>query len=164
MLHWELIAVGDMAAIELNNFDSLEPHFQDDLELSIESVQANGAGQYAVTLRLTRDLTIPEPAEVIFQENEVELFDAEGKPFRKQGQTNTLSEEGAKMVVNFIGESTNSTPQRLVFSYPRSARKRKWNWSSATCLCRWVGLSDGRRLAEPGLASCGQLSARAAAE
>ncbi|HEX3654816.1 MAG TPA: hypothetical protein VHV55_03370 [Pirellulales bacterium] len=119
VLRWALIAVGDMATIEIKDFASHEPHFQDDVELSVESVQANGAGQYAVTLRITRDLTIPEPAEVIFQENEIELFDAQQKPFRNQGQTNTLSEDGAKMVVNFVGDSAESVPQRMTFTYPR---------------------------------------------
>ncbi|HEY5313478.1 MAG TPA: hypothetical protein VIK18_13215, partial [Pirellulales bacterium] len=98
VLRWGLIAVGNMATLEITDLASREPHFQDDVELSLESVEANGAGQYAITLRITRDLTIPEPADVIFQENEIELFDAQQKPFRNQGQTNTLSEDGAKMV------------------------------------------------------------------
>jgi hypothetical protein len=119
VLRWGLIAAGDMATIEVTDLKSAEPHFQDDLELSVESVQSTGGGQYAVTLLMTRELTIPEPAEVIFQENEFELFDAEQKPFRKQGQTNTLSDEGAKMVANFIGDSADSVPKRLTFSYPR---------------------------------------------
>lgn len=119
VLHWGLIAVGDMATLEVADLASREPHFQDDLELIVESLEPNGAGQFALSLRISRNLAIPEPAEVIFQENQIELFDAQQKAFRIQGQTNTLSEDGAKMVVNFIGESSDSAPQKLTFSYPR---------------------------------------------
>lgn len=123
-LRWGLIAVADMATLEITNLASREPHDQDDLELTLESVQANGTGQYAIELRITRELTIPEPAEVLFQENEIELFDKQQRPFHNQGQTNTLAEDGAKIVVNFIGESAESVPERLVFKYPRLRSQR----------------------------------------
>jgi hypothetical protein len=118
-LKWGLIAVGDMATLEVSNLTSPEPHFQDDVELVVESVQSGPGSRQEVSLRMTRDLVVPEPQEVLFQENDVELLDAQGRAFRKQGQTNNLTETGARMKVTFIGESSDSVPKTLRFIYPR---------------------------------------------
>jgi hypothetical protein len=118
-LKWGLIAVGDMATIEISNLSSTQPHRQDDLELIVESVQESPGARYEVTLAANRDLVIPEPQEVLFQENEVQLFDADGRPFRKQGQTNSLTDRGARLRLSFTGESPDSRPSSLRFTYPR---------------------------------------------
>ena len=85
-----------------------QPHFQDDVELVVDSVQRGTGGRCEVELSFTRELVIPDPQEVLFQENEVELIDEQGRPFRRQGQTNSLSEAGAKLKLSFLGESGES--------------------------------------------------------
>jgi hypothetical protein len=118
-LKWGLIAVGDIAHLDVTDLESKEPHYQDDVEVVVESVVPGPNSRYEVTLVVTRELVLPEPQEVLFQENDVELFDGEGHAFRKQGQTNTLSEHGAKMKISFAGENAQSTPKVLRFVYPR---------------------------------------------
>lgn len=118
-LRWGLIAVGDMATLEVAHLESTEPHFQDDVELVVESLQTGPGSRCELSLALIRDLVVPEPQEVLFQETEVELFDAEGRAFRKQGQTNSLSELGAKLKLTFQGESNDSQPKTLRLVYPR---------------------------------------------
>ena len=124
-LKWGLIAVGDMVSLEVNDLKSTETHFQHDVELVVESVEPTASGRFEITLLFTRDMVIPEPQDVIFQENDVEMFDAQGRPFRKQSQTNSLTDAGAKMKVTFAGESSESKPQRLKFSYPRIRSQRE---------------------------------------
>jgi len=118
-LKWGLIAVGDIAHLDVTDLESKEPHYQDDVEVVVESVVPGQNSRYEVTLVVTRELVLPEPQEVLFQENDVELFDAEGHAFRKQGQTNSLSEHGAKMKISFAGETAQSAPKVLRFVYPR---------------------------------------------
>jgi hypothetical protein len=122
---WGLIAIGDMATMEVKDLKSAEPHYQDDLELVVESVEQDPESRrYKVNLLVTRELVIPEPQEVLFQENEIELCDAEGRPFRKQAQTNNLTESGAKISLTFLGESPESVPAVLKFTYPRLRAQR----------------------------------------
>jgi hypothetical protein len=123
-LKWGLLAAGDMAALDVTDLKSTEPHYQDDIELVVESVQQVPGGRWEVALMLSRDLVIPEPQEVLFQENEIELFDAQGRAFRKQGQTNSLAEGGAKIRLTFAGEASDSQPKTLKFTYPRIRSQR----------------------------------------
>lgn len=118
-LKWGLIAVGDMAAIDITNMASKEPHFQDDVELVVESFQAGAGARYEATLVLSRNRVLPEPQEVLLQEHELDLFDEANRPFRKQGQSNTLTEHGARLKLTFVGETETSSPKLLRFTYPR---------------------------------------------
>jgi hypothetical protein len=122
-LKWGLIAVGDIATIEVSDLNSTSPHFQDDIELIVESMQESAGARYEVTVLANRDLVIPEPQEVLFQENDLSLIDGEGRPFRKQGQTNSLTDRGARIRLSFAGESTDSKPKLLRFAYPRIRAK-----------------------------------------
>ncbi|MBI2824487.1 MAG: hypothetical protein HYX69_07370 [Planctomycetia bacterium] len=123
-LTWGLIAVGDMATLAIDDTASQDPHFQDDVELVVESFQATSGGRYETTVRVTRDLVLPEPQEILFQEHELELVDAEGKPLRKLGQTNTLADHGATLKATFATESEMATPRQLRFIYPRLRSQR----------------------------------------
>jgi len=122
-LKWGLIAVGDMATLEVTDLNSAEPHFQGDLDLVVEAIEfseGQGSGsRVELTLLINRDLVIPEPQDVVFRENEIELLDAEGNAFRQQVETNTLAADGARMKIRFVGASENSRPVRLRFTYPR---------------------------------------------
>ena len=118
-LRWGLIAIGDMATIETSELDSAKPLFQDDVQLSIESCQAFDGGRCEVTLGVLRDAIITEPQDLFFHENEVTLFDKQGRPFRQQGQSHSLTETGAKLKITFVGEANDSAPAKLAFRYPR---------------------------------------------
>ena len=124
-LKWGLIAVGDMAQIEVDNLDSAEPHFQDGVELVVDSMQRFPGSRCELTLRIVSDGVVSDPAEIIFCENEVELFDGHGGAFRKQGQTNTISEQSAVMKISFLGDDMQSEPKTLRFHYPRIRSQRE---------------------------------------
>lgn len=118
-LKWGLVAVGDRAAIEIRDFASTEPHFQDDVELVVQKFETGPGPRCELTLLVVRELVIPEPQDLIFEEIEVELFDAEGKSFHRQGQSNSLTDQGAILKLTFAGDSEMSSPQVLRVSYPR---------------------------------------------
>ena len=121
-LSWSLIAVGDMATIDV---DLSEPVprtvIQDDLELTIEKLDLTKSkpGRYEVTVSVTRDRAVPQPRDVLYEENTLELLDAQGRTFRKQGQSNSLNDRGAKMKLSFSAPTAESKPQTLRFTYPR---------------------------------------------
>ncbi|MBX3415039.1 MAG: hypothetical protein KF708_20315 [Pirellulales bacterium] len=119
VLKWGLVAVGDLGTIEVEDFQAIESYRQDDVELTIESVEQKQGSRYEVGLIVSRDRIVPEPQEVIFQEIEVQMLDFEGKPFRSQGQTNSLTGAGAKMKITFTGETTESRPKLIRVLYPR---------------------------------------------
>ena len=117
-LGWGLIAVGDMATLELDDFETGKAHRQDDLELTITHWEQQGT-RHEVKLLCARDLVIPEPKEIVYHENHVELFDEGGNAFRLQGQTNRLTDGGAELKLTFTADSAERKAARLRFSYPR---------------------------------------------
>lgn len=123
-LTWGVVAVGDLATIEVDELEPPVVHRQDDVELTVESIESRSSGRYDVTLLVNRGLVLPEPQEVLYQENEIELYDAAGQPFRKEGQSNSLSAAGARLKVTFRGASAESAPARLVLTYPRIRSER----------------------------------------
>jgi hypothetical protein len=123
-VRWGLIAVGEPAVLEIEHFDPQRVHAQDDLAARVESIEKQSASKYAVTVLVTRDLALPEPHEVIFQEYEVELLDADGRKFRVQSQTPSLSDRGVLLKLTFAGESPDSQPKRLRLHYPRLRSRR----------------------------------------
>jgi hypothetical protein len=124
-LQWGLIAVGDMAQLEIDRLDSADPHFQDDVELVVEGVQEFPGSRCELTLRIVSDGVVSDPADLVFCENEVELFDSQNRPYRKQGQTNTISGDSALMKIGFLGDETHDGPKKLRFHYPRIRSQRE---------------------------------------
>lgn len=119
-LRWGLIAVGEMISVDvdLGDAETLPRVSHDGFELEVEQCQSTGA-RAEVTVVVVRDLVAPEPQEVLFQENGFELFDQQDRPFRQQGQTNNLTDEGARMRLSFSGAAPESVPRRLRVTYPR---------------------------------------------
>ncbi|MBI1903910.1 MAG: hypothetical protein HYS13_22645 [Planctomycetia bacterium] len=124
-LRWGLLAVGDMATLEITDLKSTQPHAQDDLELTIVGLQEMPEGRYELTLLVTRDLVIPEPQDVLFQENSFDLFDAKDQPLRKQINHWRWTEAGLRIAATFTPESADRQadparqPVKLRFTYPR---------------------------------------------
>jgi hypothetical protein len=124
-LTWGLIAVGDMAQLDVTDLKSREPRFQDDVELVIDSLEPATGGRYDLVVTIRRDLNLPEPQEILFQEHELELLDDVGRPLRKLGQTPTLADHGAMLKASFSAESEEQTPAKLRFTYPRLRSQRE---------------------------------------
>ncbi len=123
-IRWGLIAVGQRATLQ---FDDLEPnklHAQDDLHVKLDGIETQPGAKYTVSLTVARDLAMPEPQEVIFQEYDVELLDGQGRSMRVQSQQQSLSERGVQLKLTFGGESPQSEPKTVRLHYPRLRARR----------------------------------------
>ena len=67
---------------------------------------------------------MPEPHEVIFQEYELEVLDGQGRKFRVQSQTPSLSDRGVQIKLALAGDSPDSEPAKLKLHYPRLRARR----------------------------------------
>jgi len=124
-LKWGLIAVGDMATFEIDDLTPGTKHHHENVELKLVSLDKRQGSRYDLTVVIDRDWVVPEPQEVLFHENEFELLDAAGTKFRRQGQTNSMSDGGARLKISFIGPSAESIPKRPRVTYPRLRDKRE---------------------------------------
>jgi hypothetical protein len=123
-LKWGVIAAGDFAAMRVNDLAVRSPQYQDDVELRLESVEIGPGQRCEVTMFVARDLVLHDPQEAFFQECEVELYDQKDVAFRKQGQTNSHEDDGARIKVTFAGDNPESKPLYLKFTYPRIRAER----------------------------------------
>ena len=129
-LRWPLLAVGDSAALVATDLVAGRSYAQDDLEVTIESLERLPSGRYEVVLIVSRDRAPPEPAEVVFQENDVDLFDASGRVLRLQSQTHQFVRRGLEIRLqcgSLSGGSDASAVDRpavLRLIYPRLRSRR----------------------------------------
>jgi hypothetical protein len=83
-----------------------------------------------VVLIVSRDRAPPEPAEVVFQENEVDLFDATGRVLRVQSQTHQFVRRGLEIRLQCGAYSSGTDtpavdrPALLRLIYPRLRSRR----------------------------------------
>jgi hypothetical protein len=124
-IKWGLIAVGEMAVLDMDQVEPQKVYSQDDVAVRIEAVEKQSGSKYAVTLSIARDLAMPEPQEVVCQEYDVELLDAGGRPFRLQDQSPALTDRGVQLKLSFAGELPDSEPRSMTLRYPRVRARRE---------------------------------------
>jgi len=123
-LKWGVIAVGDMATLTVTDLEKRTPHYQDDVELRVETVEASAGQRCELGLLVLRDLVLADPQEAFFQECDIELLDQHKTPYRRQGQNNSYESDGARIKLTYIGESSDSKPTTLRFGYPKIRSQR----------------------------------------
>jgi hypothetical protein len=123
-LKWGMMAVGNMATLETTDLTPQTRRQDAGTTLVIESFEARPGGRFELGLLLCRDTALPDPPEIMQQENDVELFDEHGNPLRLQGQSSALTDEGVQLRMNFAADSSDATPKLLRVSYPRFRSRR----------------------------------------
>ena len=123
-LSWELIAVGEMATLEVKDLAASQRHRRDDVELVIERIEERPGGRYLLTAVVSRDLVHPEPREALLHENQIELFDAEGRALQNYGENSALADDGARLTVTFQAAQADSKPAMLRLTYPQVRSQR----------------------------------------
>ena len=118
-LRWPLFAVGDRQSVVMTDLAAGRTLQQEDMELAVESLEKQSGGRFELVLVVSRDRALPEPAEIQFQENEVELFDASGRALRLQNHSHQLVERGVQIRLQFISDSPTGDPALLRVAYPR---------------------------------------------
>jgi hypothetical protein len=123
-VRWGLIAIGETATLEIDDLDADRPFAQDDLSVRVENIERQAGAKCLVSLVVARDLVMPEPHEVVFQEYDVELIDRQGRPYRLQSQSHALSDRGVQLRLTYNGEGADSEPQSIRVRYPRLRARR----------------------------------------
>ena len=123
-IKWGLIAVGETATLDIPRIEPDKLYSQDDLSLKIEAIEKQPTAKYTLSLNVLRDLAMPDPQEVVFQEYEAELSDGQGRAFRLQSQTHALTDRGVQLKLVFTGDSAESEPKSLKLHYPRLRARR----------------------------------------
>jgi hypothetical protein len=123
-IRWGLIAIGQRATLQIDDLEPNKLHARDDLLVKLDGMETQPGAKYTVSLTVARDLAMPEPQEVIFQEYEVELLDGQGRAMRAQSQQQALTERGVQLKLTFGGDSSNSEPKSLRLHYPRLRARR----------------------------------------
>ena len=123
-LKWSLIAVGDMVSLDCDNPTAGRTAHQDDVDLRVETFEPQRDGRYEMTLSINREMTMPEPPDLVFQEYRIEMFDDKGQAFSPQQRSNLLTEGGVRCQITFSGPSLDSHPKILRLTYPRLRSQR----------------------------------------
>lgn len=123
-IRWGLVAVGEPATLEIAEPAAGAESAQDDVAVRIEAFEQPSAGKCVATLCVLRDLAMPNPYEIVFREYEAELVDQQGRAYRVQKQTPSLTDRGVQLRVAFHGESPSSEPKVLKLRYPRLRARR----------------------------------------
>jgi hypothetical protein len=128
-LAWELIAVGEFQTLEFERFEPGAVRRAPGVEVTVERSEQVG-DRWEVTLRIARDLAVPEPEELLFVENELALFDSHGREFQVSEPVGTLTSRGARVTWAFTPPQSNEsererTPQSLRFRYPTLRAQRE---------------------------------------
>jgi hypothetical protein len=123
-LRWGILALGEMAFVELEQLSAKTQVHRDGLTLEIVTFDRQPTGRVDLTLVASRDIAVPDPVEILFQENEVELIDSLGRPLKIQSQSHTLCDHGVEIRLVFVPDLPDSTPAKLRFSYPKLRSKR----------------------------------------
>ncbi len=117
-LRWEVIAVGDMRTLRVDDLSPGNVVYQDDVELVVRSLDEEAPGRHCLVLNVHRDRGLRDLQEAFFSECGFALYDAQGRPFRLQSQAQS-NEDGTRTVkLTFVGDQTMQKPASLVHEYP----------------------------------------------
>ena len=123
-LKWGLVALGDMAIADLADPKPNAELHHEGLTLKVVSCDRQPTGRVELTLLVSRDIAVPDPPEILFQENVIELLDPQGRPLRPQSQSHTLTDRGVEFRLAFLGDSASAVPAKLRFAYPKLRSRR----------------------------------------
>lgn len=124
-LKWGLIALGGMATVELEQPHAGSELHADGLSARILAFDHQPSGRVEMTLLIARALAVPDPPDILFQENEIELYDQNNVPFRPQSQQHSLTHRGVEFKLAFLTDSPTAIPAKLRVTYPKHRSRRE---------------------------------------
>jgi hypothetical protein len=117
-LRWSLMAIGEMQALEVNDLVKVREASRDGVHLVIDSIERRDRDRMEVACVVSREISLPDPAEILFQEYRLEAQDGDGRLWRSQGSSFLLSERGVQMRTTFVRDGEQGEPKSLVLRYP----------------------------------------------
>jgi hypothetical protein len=123
-LRWPLVALGEMDTVEIDEPVAKSSVELDGIAVKVASFSRQPTGRVELSLIVARNLPIPNPPDVLFQENVIELLDAQGRALRQQNQFHSLGERGVEFRLSYVADSADQTPAKLRVSYPKIRSRR----------------------------------------
>ena len=123
-LKWNLVALGDMATAELIHPAVNAELHQEGFFLKILAYDRQPTGRVELRLLIAREIAAPDPPEILFQENLIELLAADGRVLKSQSQTHTLTDAGVEYNLVFNADRNPSPVEKLKVSYPKFRSRR----------------------------------------
>jgi hypothetical protein len=123
-LKWSLIALGDLAIAELDHPSSGAALHADGLTAKVVTFDRQTPGRVELTLLISRDLAVPDPPEIMFQENGIELLDSQLRAFQLQSQQHSMTDRGVEFKLAFLADNPTAAPARLRIAYPKLRSRR----------------------------------------
>lgn len=123
-LRWELVALGQISTIELPNPAEGAELYQDGISIQVSKYRTEPTGRTDLTLVVAREIPAPDPAEIQFHENTMELVDANNKPLRLQDQNHSTTDRGVEYRLVFMPQGSFEGPVKLRVNYPKFRSRR----------------------------------------
>jgi hypothetical protein len=117
-LRWSLMAIGEMRQLVMNDLTEDRRAARDGVEAIIDAVDRRDRDRVEIACVVSRDISLPEPAEIVFQEYRLDLHDAEGRAWRNQSSSFLLTDRGVQVRTTFLRDGDQEQPKSLVVHYP----------------------------------------------
>jgi hypothetical protein len=118
VLRWSLMAIGEMRALELTDLAKVREASRDGVHMVIDSMERRDRDRMEVACVVSREISLPDPAEILFQEYRLDMQDGDGRAWRAQGTSYLLTDRGVQMRTTFVRDGEQGEPKSLVLRYP----------------------------------------------
>jgi hypothetical protein len=118
VLRWTMMAIGEMRALEVNDLAKVREVGRDGVHLVIDSIERRDRDRLEVACIVSREISLPDPAEILFQEYRLDIQDGDGRAWRSQGSSFLLTDRGVQVRNSFVRDGEQGEPQSLVLRYP----------------------------------------------
>jgi hypothetical protein len=117
-LRWSLMAVGEMRQLSVDDLANARQSSRDGVHLTVDSFERRDRDRVEVACVVSREISLPDPAEIVFQEYRLDLQGGDGRAWRSQGSSFLLTERGVQIRTTFVRDAEQGEPKSLVLNYP----------------------------------------------
>lgn len=120
----DLIAVGGLETLVVDDLSYREPHYRDTLACTVLGVRQTKA-QWEITVCLAEEgAVVPDPPEILFRQYAFRALDARGESLALQDRSDVLADNGVQTTLTFSGGDRAGDPKTLQVSFPKVRSRR----------------------------------------
>jgi hypothetical protein len=117
-LRWSLMAIGEIRQVVIEDLSQKRKSSRDGVELTIDAVDRRDRDRCEVACIVSRDIALPDPAEITFQEYRLDMQDSQGRAWRCQSPSFLLTDRGVQIRATFVRDGEEGEPKSIVLHYP----------------------------------------------
>ena len=129
-LRWSLMAIGEIRQVVIDDLSQKRKSSRDGVELTIDAVDRRDRDRCEVACIVSRDIALPDPAEITFQEYRLDMQDSQGRAWRSSQSPSFLLTDRGVQVATFVRDGEEGEPKSIVLHYPGLACSAISTWSS----------------------------------